>query len=355
MKTDRLLPIFLFAACPHEESSRDSTSYDTARSATTADSVPLDSTPVDDSTGCTWQCPEGMVAVTEAGVIRYCVDVYEALVENGQAISRKGVIPTLGETYDAAVAACANTPLYTSAGMEYGRKRLARSQEWEDAADGVVGDGGSTYPYGDMWVEGACATPSADGTITITSVQPTGSFAKCISAFGTFDQVGNAWEWADSGLRVDSQAAIKTFAANGITLSVESQTSIVLVEGDLRGLRIDIPGASNTLTTDADGRLYVQSVEVLVPSGGYLLPQTAGKSQTGWVFYPVTIWLDQDVYWVVYHADLDGQPVPDKRGCSYYTNGLPEDACKNNVASYAHTHDFNGTIGVRCAADPFCG
>ncbi|MDP7113849.1 MAG: hypothetical protein QGH45_17905 [Myxococcota bacterium] len=138
-------------------------------------------------------CAEGMSLVGDpaGGDELYCIDTYEVVVEgeagdldqfaggaqlpDAVAYSRPGEIPTAFISFGQALAICANTPVLDDDGVEVGRKWLATSAQWRDAADGVPGDGGSTYPYGDELDAAVCATPELDGTPVYDELQPTGS------------------------------------------------------------------------------------------------------------------------------------------------------------------------------------
>src|SRR5439155_23741349 len=88
------------------------------------------------------------------------------------AVSVAGVLPTACITWFRANQACLLSG-----------KRLVRNKEWQGAAAGTP-DPGSTPGGND------CNTASNAGPAN------TGSRANCKSSWGTFDMVGNVWEWA---------------------------------------------------------------------------------------------------------------------------------------------------------------
>ena len=100
--------------------------------------------------------------------------------DNSKACSRAGVLPWEDVSWNDAEAAC-----------EASGGRLCNANEWEDACDGVLGDGGSYYPYGDLFDGGIC---NGSNTLNYEAV-PTGSMTECVSSFGVFDLSGNLWEW----------------------------------------------------------------------------------------------------------------------------------------------------------------
>ncbi len=66
--------------------------------------------------------------------------------------------------------------------------RLPREAEWEKACAGVSG---CHRPWGDEWLEDACAMRSVGPRKTI----PIGMFPRGESAFGVSDMVGCVWQW----------------------------------------------------------------------------------------------------------------------------------------------------------------
>ncbi len=94
--------------------------------------------------------------------------------------NRSGEIPRTAVTWTEAQDLC------DAAG-----KRLCSAYEWEHAC---AGPAGLSMPYGDRYVEGACAI-SADAR------PRSGQAYACVSATGVQDLVGSAWEWTSSRLQ----------------------------------------------------------------------------------------------------------------------------------------------------------
>ena len=297
------------------------------------------------------RCPADMVGVPAVNPV-YCVDPYEVAVVDGIAVSAAGVVPTEGLTFDEAQAACAAAMVVDEAGVARGPKHLITSAEWEDAADNVVGAGGTRYPYGDDWVDGACVTATAAGAPGTSGTQPAGGAPACVSSFGVYDQVGNLWEWMDPGYAVDSAKALARFAALGVTVqSPDGRT--LLGEGPVEQLQLQVIGVLPGTVSAVEGRLFVSADQLAFPdrSRGFMRALTDDPA-AGW--YPVELepvdggaggaWINAD-------PSHEGTAIPDKRGCAWYV-GYGE-GCDVHLAVLFHTHDFRGTIGFRCAAPSY--
>jgi len=99
--------------------------------------------------------------------------------------SRKGDRPTLATWYQA-YAAC------QGAGFS-----LCTSRQWEDACDGVQGQGGQKYPTeGSRTGVGVCAIGDLSD-FTKVPLSPSGAYSRCHTKEGVYDLMGNLWEWAD--------------------------------------------------------------------------------------------------------------------------------------------------------------
>lgn len=152
-------------------------------------------------TGWDGPCPPDMVQVSDV----LCVDAVEATITGdlgnadqgaawpdgsttATAEAVVGVVPTIHVSWYQAVAACENAG-----------KRLCTVDEWHAACST-----GSTFPWGEEPVPAeVCAVPTSAGDGAWDELQPTGSLPECVSPLGVFDQMGNAWEWADGGVDDD--------------------------------------------------------------------------------------------------------------------------------------------------------
>jgi hypothetical protein len=344
-----LLTLLVACGAPEKPGAAAETTADTGTD--TADAPPLRPT-----------CPADMVLVGD-GAEAWCIDTWEATrLASGGTASLPDVVPTYPITFSEALAACEATPVLDATGATRGFKRMARTQEWTDSADGTIGPGGLPYPYGELFEDGACATMDASGRQTIPSAVPTGSYPRCVSPWGAYDMIGNLWEWADSGLRIDLAGTLASFSANGTTLSADPDDTLRLTGGTLDGVGLLIIGLNRGggLRADADGTIRIDGALIQTDprnwwASGYLIPRAADPERaTSFLpvrFAPVDSADPRGEWRALLRSDDDGAPIPDKRGCAYYT--CEGDAATTTQLSRTHNHDFRGTIGFRCAADPF--
>lgn len=168
-------------------------------------------TETDDTSSDVSHCPDGMayVAADAAGSLPpggLCIDRYEGTVRGELGPANHGfdwpdpgttatvepiadVEPSVHVSWYQAYAACLNSG-----------KHLCTTVEWQAAC----ASDGSPFPWGEApEPEDVCAAVDAEEQPVVDAIQRTGAMPDCVSAEGTYDQLGNAWEWTDSGLDAD--------------------------------------------------------------------------------------------------------------------------------------------------------
>jgi len=321
-------------------------------------------------------CPPEMSAIAgDDGVVRYCIDTYEVVLSDPLAVgttdqygedivppkataqSLAGELPAVGVSYGQAVAICANTPVFDGAGEIAGYKRLPTTDEWRDAADGVVGEGGLAYPYGDVFDEDACACTDDDDDILYADYLPAGSFPRCVSPAGVFDQSGNIWEWSDPGRTIERAAWWSVAEPLGLLevdgyLGATSEAALASVS-----LVQDADGAEMWL--DSDGRAMV-SVDLASLEGQemLLIKLLSIDGEDRFTLLPIQkepLDPDADVSDALLRVmvEWDGHPLAEKVGGAHYVR---HESCRiDGDGDHSHHHAFNGTIGFRCVAEPLDG
>jgi len=341
--------LLLGCAAPQEAPPDRPAPVDTADSGTPDDT---DETGTIDTGLVTYACPLGMVGVP-ADSPAWCIDAYEVAVVDGAPVSEAGLLPAVGLTYEESAAVCAASAAIDATGTVYAMRHLATVEEWEDAGDGVVGDGGTAFPWGDAFDDARCVTLDTAGATQFDGLQPTGSMPGCVSAFGVYDQIGNAWEWTDSGVLLDADASIAALRDVGFFL-VEDEAGLRLAGGPVEGMTLHAAGLQPpTVSADASGYLYATSDQVEPDPANFFARGYLGTGETPTL--PVRLVRTPDTDgspWIVHVArEYDGRPLPDKRGCAWYTG--TNNACALTMASRTHLPDFDGTIGFRCVAPPY--
>ena len=333
------------------------TPADSAEHTTVDDSGSADGSDGGDGTDGPAPCPDGMVPVPADAPV-FCIDTFEGTADGDGAASVAGALPLVGESFDQARARCAATVVFDEGGAAVATKRLATLDEWRDAADGVLGEGGQAFPTGETWPGDACAVPGPDGEPIVDDLQPTGAFADCVGPFGAYDQLGNAWEWADPGLSIDLDAFVAARADDGLVLSLDGDGAAHVISGEPADLALEIAGLQGGVGVQ-DGVLVATGVHFQAAEpfayGGYVIARS-GESEgaSDWLLPARVARIDgvEDaaVAPLIVLLDEDDAPVTAKVGCAWYTGG--ELGCRNTDRYLGHPHTFGGTITLRCAADP---
>ena len=304
-----------------------------------------------DSGGAGWRCPAGTALVPAA--TPYCAFHYEASRTPEGPASQAGVAPWVGITFLDARAACAGWSPVAEDGRAFGPAHLITRDEWLDAGDGVPGPGGPPYPWGTEVAGDRCWLPDENGNHRVADTQLTGSAPDCVSAFGVYDQLGNAWEWVDPQLNADPDAWSAAAAAVAPTsnwsvddagrIRWSGPTPTLAYAGVvLHGLRVT-PDTDGVLLVDADGRWsgalpYSEGFLQIVDNDGAPLPAR---------YLPVMLVARSDtVHEVHFAAARATEPFTAKVGGAWYAG-----SARTSLTEVTHEHPagFNGTIGFRCA------
>ena len=330
---------FLFASCSStKESSFGYPSYTHDQQQETADtSEPSIEIPYETISNC----PIGMVPIPSESPI-FCIMECEASSTDTGIVSQKGTYPSSNISFYDAQEYCASQ---THEGIPM---RLPTIEEWQDAGDGVVGSGGTSYPWGNELHTGECVLPYED--IVWDSFQPCGYLETCVSTFGVYDQIGNLWEWAATNLYTDINSWMHKqeglgylfWVDNGF-LHTESQT--------LHNMHPFVIGLPQATIDIVDGMIWVRVNEAFrsdLPSVGYLKSNNLGNPSSD-DFLPISLsWDDQrHNAQIVLAYERDGEPIPAKVGGAYYSGADSQ----LDMVFWGHVPNFDGSIGFRCIVD----
>ena len=309
------------------------------------------SPPIQDANTCGF----GLVPVPAENPL-FCMMPYEAqLIDRDPpySISQKGALPSTNISFLKATEACENTDVLDSSGTIRGKMRLATLQNWKDAGDGVIGEGGSAFPWGERY-DGRCIMDEMSRPLQYKTHLPSGSAPTCKSEAGVYDQIGNLWEWVDTG-----QVASKFLFLNKLNQqfsgsSIEGET-ITVPRRLLSSLRLQTICARLTELDMKNGRLIARLAERIPPhcehgGKGYLVYNLSHAPQEGDLL-PVHLKASSEPLEMTinYDSDREGERVGAKAGGSFYS-GAGNDL---QAVWIGHIPSFNGSIGFRCEADPF--
>ena len=276
---------------------------------------------------------------------QYCIMECEANILDHQAISMVGEYPASNVSFYVAKEVCRNTWVAEAETF----MRLATFEEWLDAGDGVYGEGGSIYPWGDSIHNGACVL--SDGNTSWDEWQVCGSLPSCQSRFGVWDQIGNLWEWVDTGNTVDIDHWFAAREADGINVDIQDGL-LSLSEGNLASFIPFVVGLSFPEFTYEDGIVHVlvdQPFREDLPGEGYLMPTTIQGIATSEDMLPIRLrWNEVRLRAVIEVIQArDGEPIPAKVGGAYYSGS----DVRLKTIFWGHVPSFDGSIGFRCVYD----
>ena len=120
-------------------------------------------------------CPEGLLPIPPI-VPNFCIQPFEARINSrGEAVSERGQLPDVNRSLVDAFDACTQTI------RDGTRLRLATHQEWLDAGDGQIGEGGKAFPWGEK-DDARCILDSPKNPNRWKTVQPTGSMSDLLTS-----------------------------------------------------------------------------------------------------------------------------------------------------------------------------
>lgn len=302
------------------------------------------------------QCGQHLVPVPKEDPV-FCMMPFEAMV-SGVGLhlsSKKGNLPEKNVSLTAAMKHCEEMPVLDADGNEKGRMRLATLQNWRDAGDGILGEGGKTYPWGEV-DDGRCILDHPKRPKRWKEHQPSGTAEDCKSIFGVYDQIGNLWEWVDLELKAELAEWLIRMKEQGFSMSVNLQTEeIYIAQEEIRFVMVNSICIQQQRLFVQDGVLYTKLTNPMSPhcefgGEGYLLPNNVKNPQKGDIL-PIHAEPTENplIVKILYASQREGERVGAKVGGSFYS-GAGNDL---ETIWIGHIPSFNGSIGFRCEAEPF--
>ena len=285
----------------------------------------------------TVHCMDGFAPIPTENPV-YCIMMCEASIADAGVISKVGELPSSNISYYDAQEYCSSI-------AHDPPMRLPTIEEWIDAGDGVLGDGGTHYPWGDDFHAGECILPY--GEITWESHQTCGYLDTCSSTFAVYDQIGNLWEWAESGIHADINAWMLHQEEQEQVFSMSD--NILHIDGEnLHGVHPFVIGLSQFTIDIVDGAIWVRVTEPFrddLPGVGYLKSNDLG-SPSFRDFLPISLAWDEQRKnaRIVVESYRDGEPIPAKVGGSFYSGA----DSRLDTVFWGHVPEFDGSIGFRC-------
>jgi hypothetical protein len=292
-------------------------------------------------------CPDGLLPIPPTSPM-FCIQPFEARINSsGEAISEQGQLPDINRSLTDAFAACTQTI------REGVRLRLATHQEWLDAGDGQIGEGGKAFPWGEK-DDARCILDSPKNPNRWKTVQPTGSMHECVSDWGVYDQIGNAWEWVDLEQTASKEAWVRLLESNKHVVQV-SESKIELSEQLLPRMRLQTICVDMSRLIIQEGSLQVDLNKPISPdceSGGrgYLWANFVSRKHQDDALPEVGSLLPVRIVGtsVVWDKSRDEEAVGAKVGGSFYSGA--QMTLKD--LWIGHIPSFDGSIGFRCTSDP---
>lgn len=173
-------------------------------------------------TESTGVCPDGMVEVPTASTFM-CVDAYEvSALPACPRTNPASIIETEENMQSSAcgVASAANAEPWTSITREQAMQMCARS--------------GKRLPTAAEWYFVSLGHIQSDAACNIDSGAraKTGSSESCVSGTGTYDMVGNVWEWVSDDV-INGEFNNRTLPETGYVGQVDGTAGIATLTGDM--------------------------------------------------------------------------------------------------------------------------
>jgi hypothetical protein len=296
-------------------------------------------------------CPIGFVAVPDESQPVFCIMAYEASIQDEVLESIANVLPAANVSFYSAQSLCET--IKEGADDDQRTARLASYEEWLDAGDGVIGEGGGLYPWGDEYAPHRCVLPVPEQGIIWDDYQQTGSMRDCVSRNGVFDQLGNVWEWVDEGKSINISDWLLNQAQLGQSFQIQDG-HLYLLSGSITNLYPQVVGFSfSHFQVDELGRVWAianSPYPLDKPGIGYILPTEPISMPETADFLPMNFAFSEDRHQALVVVDMerDGEPVATKVGGAYYS-GTDQSLRKK---FYGHVPTFDGSIGFRCSIEP---
>jgi hypothetical protein len=292
-------------------------------------------------------CPKGLLAIPPTSPI-FCIQPFEARINSsGEAVSEQGQLPDINRSLVDAFTACEHTV------RDGVRLRLATHQEWLDAGDGQIGEGGKAFPWGEK-DDARCILDSPKNPNRWETVQPTGSMSECVSEWGVYDQIGNAWEWVDLQQTASLDEWVRLLENQNYSVKA-SESKIQISEQLLPRMRLQTICVDMNRLVIQDGSLHVDLKRPISPdceSGGkgYLWVSLADRKHQNHIIPDVGSLLPVQIIGtnVVWDKSRDAEQVGAKVGGSFYSGA--QMTLKD--LWIGHIPSFDGSIGFRCTSDP---
>lgn len=134
-------------------------------------------------------CPANMVELN-LGERSVCIDTYENSLSNGCPIANVSSVFEMQSNVNESDCSTVSLPDKTPAVLVNFHQ-----------AQTFCARRGGRLPDSYEWYDAALGTPDSDVCNIDSTLSVTGTRTECVSARGSYDMVGNAWEWVDGEVK----------------------------------------------------------------------------------------------------------------------------------------------------------